>query len=381
MKEFVFKVDELLPKLGIVAGVLANKNVMPTLNCARFDISASNVATITTSDNVTWVSVKQDVETKSEQDFSFCVSCKDLLQTLKNLTGREVVITLNEEKNILQASHISGNFTLPYENAENFPPAKYEEGAAHRFNISAQRLANAVADVEYAVCSDEVHIVMCSIHFDVENNHVITVASDGLKLVRYTQDIAENIEEPFSFNLPKKPAHLLPTLLNGNEGFVQVVCTKTTLGIKAETFTLSTRLQDGKYPNYNRVIPVKDTCTHNYFVDKGAICDALKRLLPLGNAATPLVVVSFKGSELTLTTENTDYSKSAKEHLTCTAPNEEDFVIGFNGAFLLQALSNVQDNNVALSCIDSNRAALICPQNQAQGIDYTSILMPLLIKL
>ena len=381
MKEFVFQVDELLPKLSMVAGVLANKNVMPILDCARFDISASGVATITTSDSVTWVSVKQEVETKSENDFSFCVSCKDLLQTLKNLSGREVTIALDEEKKTLQASHISGDFTLPFENAEDFPPAKISQESSHKFNISAQGLANAIASVEYAISSDEVRIIMCSVHFEVTKDNMIAVASDGLKLVRHTQNVSEGAEEPFDFNLPKKPAHLLPILLGNDEGSVQVICGETTLGIKSDFFTLSTRLQDGKYPDFNRVIPTKETCVHNYFVDKNALCDALKRLMPLGNAATPLVILSFTDNKLMLKTENMDYSKSAKEHLTCTTQEGGDFVIGFNGAFLLQAIGNVQDNNIALSCIEPDHAALICPQTQAEGVDYTSILMPLRIEL
>lgn len=393
MKSFYFLVDEVLPNLTYVSSIVANKSPLPILDSVYITIH-DDKATLMASDSVSWLKLScRMINAGDEKDYSFCVNAKDLLSSLRVLGGRQVDMLLNEDKKVVECKHKSGTFTLPYESAEDYPQPKIEwqeEGKFSQATLAAIPLAQAIGKVEYAIANDPIRPIMCGVYLDFVGYDLICVASDGRKLMRYTMEKALVNCEPLNvgFILAQKPAHIVTTLLsNMIEGsVVELGFDERTSVIKTSTFSLVTRLVEGKYPNYNAVIPQNQPIC--YKTSKGELIDALKRVIPLGNSNIQLVVMEFDGKgKLVLSSENLDFSKSAKEELdnvqNMTEESSQGLRIGFQSEMLMQTIQNVPTEEIELLFIGQDRAGSFLPvygeEEKDKALAYTAILMPLMI--
>lgn len=377
MKKIVLNTAELLPKLTQVVGLVANKSSLPILENVLFRAkSETNELYLTTSDNESWLVVKffaLDVE----EDTSFCLNAKDCLTTMRNLSDTTITLTVEESARIINGGYSNGKFSMPYVNADEYPQAPVANDLKEK-GIGAQQLLAAIDKVRFAMANDELRPVMNSVHFDFLQDKLVTVATDGQKLVRYTDENAKGEDSVDYFTLPKKPANLLPLLLQKENGMVSVRFNDKNAVVSSDGFHLVTRLLEARYPNYNTVIPDRANLPKKAIVNKDAILGALKRVMPMGNMSIELVKLSFGNNRVTISTENLDFSTSASEYIDCDYSGEE-FAIGFKGSFLVQVIQNVNDDEIQMAFTDKSHAAIIEPKTQLDGFDYISILMPMLI--
>lgn len=377
MKKIVLNTAELLPKLTQVVGLVANKSSLPILEHVLFRAkSETNELYLTTSDNESWLVVKffaLDVE----EDASFCLNAKDCLTTMRNLSDTTITLTVEESARIINGVYSNGKFSMPYVIADEYPQAPVANDLKEK-EIGAQQLLAAIDGVRFAMANDELRPVMNSVHFDFLQDKLVTVASDGQKLVRYTDENVKGDGSIDCFTLPKKPSNLLPMLLQKENGTVSVRFNDKNAVVSSDGFHLVTRLLEAKYPNYNSVIPDSTKSPKKAIVNKDAILGALKRVMPMGNTSIELVKMSFGNNRLTISTENFDFSTSASEYIDCDYSGE-DFEIGFKGSSLVQVIQNVNGDEVKMAFTDMSHAATIEPKTQLDGFDYISILMPMLI--
>lgn len=377
MKKIVLNTAELLPKLTQVVGLVANKSSLPILEHVLFRAkSETNELYLTTSDNESWLVVKfftLDVE----EDASFCLNAKDCLTTMRNLSDTTITLTVEESARIINGEYSNGKFSMPYVNADEYPQAPVANDLKEK-EIGAQQLLAAIDGVRFAMANDELRPVMNSTHFDFLQDKLVTVASDGQKLVRYTDENVKGEGTTDYLTLPKKPSNLLPMLLQKESGMVSVRFNDKNAVVSSDSFHLVTRLLESKYPNYNAVIPDRASAPKKAIINKDSILGALKRVMPMSNMSIELVKMSFGNNRLTISTENFDFSTSASEYIDCDYSGE-DFEIGFKGSSLIQVIQNVNDDEIKMTFTDMSHAAIIEPKTQLDGFDYISILMPMLI--
>jgi DNA polymerase-3 subunit beta len=204
---------------------------------------------------------------------------------------------------------------------------------------------------------------------------MVSVGTDGRKLVKYKDmTITSNDDDVKSVTIPAKPCKALLSMLKGCD--TSVLFNDSALCVTGNDFALVTRLIDGKYPNYNAVIPT-DNCKVAT-IQKDDIISALKRVLPMGNTSSELVALSLTQGMETVSTEDVDYSKSASENILCEY-NDEDITIGFKGSILLQMLQITDGEKVRRALRNPSSAGIITEDVDSEQHEFIALVMPMML--
>lgn len=384
MNKITFMSDEILPSLAMVSSVVNPKNSLPILNDVRIetkdDGNGGTILVFMASDSETWLQMKATCE-ESDKDVAICIEAKSLLQALRNLGGKRVEMTIDDDKHTVLCSYGNGRFSLPFDNANEFPLPIATIDDAKEKRIDAQKLLTAIEKAGFATANDELRPVMNGVHFDFYPYGMVTCATDGHKLAKYT-DLTITFDGDANpvidgYTLPKKPCHtLISVLANTVAGDVKISFNDRLVAVNNTMFKMTTRLIEGRYPNYDAVIPKENNKIA--LVDKAAFVSALKRVLPMGNSNSELVALGFNSGNMTISAEDFDFSKSASEDVCCDY-TQEPFSIGFKGSVLLQMLQNIDGDVVKLAMSDASRAGVISEDKSHECYDYTSIIMPMLL--
>lgn len=382
MKIIKFQTEDFLPSLAMVNTVVLAKNTLPVLSDVRIETKADGnggtYAELMTSDSETWLQMKAPLA-EAEVGIVICIEAKGLLQALRNLGGKPVTMEIDDSKHIVKCDYGNGHFSLPYEDAQDFPlPMAAPDGAKTKL-MDAKKMLTAIEKAGFATANDELRPVMNGVHFDFLPTCMIAVASDGHKLAKYV-DLTVTCDEiePSGFTMPKKPCSTLLNVLGSTvAGDIKVMFNDRCFTVNNTQFKMSARLIEGRYPNYDSVIP-KDN-DRIVTIAKNDFVAALKRVLPMGNANSELVALSFSMGMMTISAEDFDFSKSASENVGCDYAQEE-FTIGFKGSTLLQLLQNIDTDNVKVMLKDPSRAGVLCEDKPNGVYEYTSLIMPMLIQ-
>ena len=216
---------------------------------------------------------------------------------------------------------------------------------------------------------------MNGIYFDLTPDHLAVVASDGHKLVR-NKIFTIKSEEPSAFILPKKPANLLKNLLGKDGGDVTIRFDERNAEVNYGDGVLLCRLIEGRYPNYNSVIPQNNP--NEVRLDRLSLLAALRRVQPFANDSSNLVRFHVEGSTFQLDAEDYDFSKTATERMTCDY-NGMPITIGFKGNAFIEILGNIECSDVIIQLADSSRAGLVLPSEQPENQEVVMLMMPMLI--
>ena len=382
MKLIKFQTEDFLPSLAMVNTVVLAKNTLSILSDVRIetksDGNGGTYAELMTSDSETWLQMKAPL-TDAEVGIVICIEAKGLLQALRNLGGKPVTMEIDDSKHIVKCDYGNGHFSLPYEDAQDFPlPMAAPDGAKTKL-MDAKKMLTAIEKAGFATSNDELRPVMNGVHFDFLPTCMIAVASDGHKLAKYA-DLTVTCDEieQSGFTMPKKPCSTLLNVLGSTvSGDIKVMFNDSCFTVNNTQFKMSARLIEGRYPNYDSVIP-KDN-NRIVTIAKNDFVSALKRVLPMGNANSELVALSFSMGMMTISAEDFDFSKSASENVGCDYAQEE-FTIGFKGSTLLQLLQNIDTDNVKVMLKDPRHAGVLCEDKPNGVYEYTSLIMPMIIQ-
>ena len=216
---------------------------------------------------------------------------------------------------------------------------------------------------------------MNGIYFDLTPDSLTIVATDGHKLVR-SRNFNIKSEAPASFILPKKPANLLKNTLEKNDSEVTIKFDSQAAEIEFENGTLNCRLIEGRYPNYNSVIPTDNP--NLITIDSKALMAALRHVLPFASESSQLVKLKVDANALELNSEDIDFATSAKESIPCEFVGQP-LMIGFKGSSLLEILSNIGSDEIVIQLADPSRAGIIVPAIQPEDQDILMLIMPMLL--
>ena len=195
------------------------------------------------------------------------------------------------------------------------------------------------------------------------------------KLVKYYRTDAKS-SGLATFIMPKKPLNLLKSLLASDDVEVTVEFNETNARFSFADTTLVCRLIDGKYPNYDAVIPKQNP--NKLTIDRNAFLNSVKRVSIFSSKTTHQVRLKITGSELQLSAEDLDFANEANERLTCQYEGE-DIEIGFNAIFLLEMLNNLNTEEVTLELSEPNRAGILKPHGQEEEEDILMLVMPVML--
>lgn len=372
--KFTLSSTVLANNLTALSRVINSKNSLPILNDFVFEVKGNRLS-LTASDGENTMHTACDL-VDSTSDCLFAIGNHDLLEAVRSLSEQPVTIDLNKDDRLATIIYQNGQFSLPVDDANEFPAdQRPADDKSTTINIPSNLLLENINRSLFATAQDELRPVMNGIYFDLTAESLNLVASDGHKLVR-NRVFAVHSETPAAFILPKKPATLLKNLLAKNDTNVSVTFDGRNAEIDYEDGVLVCRLIEGRYPNYNSVIPRDNP--NSAVIDRVALLAALRRLQPFASETSNLIKFSLENNELKLTAEDFDFSKTATEKITVDYTGRK-LDIGFKGSAFIEVLSNFESNEINLLLGDASRAGLVTPSEQPEGQEVVMLLMPMLI--
>ncbi|MBP5338839.1 MAG: DNA polymerase III subunit beta [Prevotella sp.] len=360
-------------RLAALARVINSKNSLPILGDFLFEVIDGRLH-LTASDSEVMMKTSLELN-ENDGNGCFCVGNHDLLEAVKGISEQPITFEIDQASNLARINYQNGMFSLPVENADEFPQPQQIGDGATVITIPTSVLAENVNRTLFATAQDELRPVMNGIYFDLTANHLAVVASDGHKLVR---NLILNIrsEQPAAFILPKKPATLLKGVLGKQGGDVVIRFDERNAEIVFEDGIIVCRLIEGRYPNYNSVIPQSNP--NQLTVDRIGLLSALRRVQPFSNDSSNLIRFHVENGTLQLDAEDYDFSKTATERIACDY-NGMPMSIGFKGSSFIEILSNFECEQVVIQLADPSRAGLVLPMEQPENQDVLMLMMPMLL--
>ena len=371
--KFVVSSSTLSSHLQVISRVIASKNTIPVLDCFLFELRDS-LLKITAADSETRMITSVEVK-EVEGEGIFAIPSKNLLDSLKELPDQPISFDIDDTTLEMFILYENGKYNFIGQSGDEYPQSKPLKDNANKIEISAENLLSGISRTLFATAEDELRPVMNGILFDIFETDITFVASDGHKLVRFKNSSAKGNEKA-AFILPKKPANLLRSVLPRETGMVTIGFDDNNAYITMEHIVIISRLIEGRYPNYNGVIP-KDN-PFKITVDRLLIVNALKRVTVFSNPASSLIKLQLSPNSIFVSAQDIDYSTSAEETVACVYEGEE-ISIGFKGTYLIEILSNIPSAEVVLQLADPSRAGLMLPVENEADEDLLMLLMPMML--
>ena len=368
--KFIVSSSQLLKQLQVLGGVINSNNTLPILDNFLFEVS-ENQLKVSASDLETTMSAVVTIE--SDSSGSIAISARLLLDTLKTFPDQPLTFK-TEGDSIIEISSDQGKYDMAYFGGDEFPKSVSLPSPSKTI-IPSNILATAISKTIFAAGNDDLRPVMSGVFFQFSSQNLTFVATDAHKLVKYTRtDVTA--DKTAEFIMPKKPLNLLKGVLSGEED-VTIEYNDANAKFTFENFVLICRLIDGKYPNYEAVIPKENP--NKLTVDRASFQNSVRRVSIFSSKTTHQIRLKMAGTELNISAEDIDFSNKADERLNCDYQGD-DMQIGFNSRFLNEMLSNLSSNEVLIEMSLPNRAGILTPiDGTDEGEQITMLVMPVML--
>ncbi len=371
--KFVISSTALTGRLQAVGRVINSKNALPILDCFLFELRDGTLS-VTASDSETTLITTIEVA-DSQAEGRCAIVAKTLLDALKEIPEQPLTFDVNPQTLEVTVQYLNGKYSLMGQNANEFPvPVQLSASAVH-VDIDAQVLQSGINRSLFATADDELRPVMNGVYFDITTEDITLVASDGHKLVR-CKTLAVHGNERAAFILPKKPAALMRGLLAKEQGNVILEFDERNASFTLSDYRMVCRLIEGRYPNYNSVIPQNNP--YKVTIDRQMLIGALRRVSIFSSQASSLIKLRLLADQIVISAQDIDFSTSAEETLTCQYDGAP-MSIGFKSTFLIDILNNIAADEVVIELADPSRAGVIIPVEQEENEDLLMLLMPMML--
>jgi len=371
LMKFIVSSSYLLKQLQVLGSVINTSNTLPILDNFLFELD-NNQLSVSASDLETTMQATLQIDSSSQG--SVAVPAKLLLEILKTFPEQPLTFSV-QDNNTIEISSNSGKYALAYASGDEFPRSVSLENPSST-NVPAEVLATAISKTIFAAGNDDLRPVMSGVFFQFSPEGLTFVATDAHKLVKYSRtDVRAS--EVADFIMPKKPLNILKNILGSSEAEVKIEYNDSNATFSFDNYVLMCRLIDGKYPNYEAVIPKENP--NKLQIDRTQFQHSVRRVAIFSNKTTHQIRLKIAGTELNISAEDVDYSNKAEERLTCDYQGD-DLQIGFNSRFLIEMLSNLQSDMILLEMSLPNRAGILTPiDGLDEGENVTMLVMPVML--
>lgn len=372
--QFSIAIDILLPALQSVIGVVEKNKTLAILSNILVNIREGR-CTFTGSDLEVEITTQFPIQ-NTQLTVDFTVPAKKLLEICKNLdSGVLLNFELIDNKLILKARR--SRFTLITLAAEAFPNLD-PMSTKSSFRMPQRDLKFVIDSTQFSMANNDVRYYLNGLLFEVFDKELRLIATDGHRLafsfVDSLTDFQEQSEEDVAKQIivPRKAISELNRLVNDSEEMITLSLSESHLSVSFASLTITTKLIDGKFPNYERVIPAEELCNKNIIADRDVLKRSLARISVLSSEQFSSAILTFSENSLVATVHNAE-QEEAEENISIEYSGEE-FTVGFNESYLLDALNAIEEDQVVMSLTDTNSSCLIRGLNN-EKVKY--VVMPM----
>lgn len=360
--------NELNEGLSAVIGAVPSKATLPILETILFE-SEDGRLKLTATDLE--ISIIEYIDADIEVEGAVAIPAKRLLETLRQLPNITVFFDVDENQNI-QFRTDKGKYKLVGEEPDEFPEVPNLDGNV-TISTDTGLIQDAIGKTMFAVSTDDLRPAMMGVFFDIGADASTFVATDGHRLVRFTNKNLVS-ETPLSFIVPDKALNLVAKSLDSLDCELKV--SDDHAQFKSGSTIVITRLINEQYPNYESVIPRDND--KELLIDKNQMLSTVRRVSVFSSTTSRQIRLHMDNDKLTIRAEDLDMSSEAKETISCDYSNDE-MEIGFNAKYLADVLSNVDGDEAKFEFSTPNRAGIVKPVEEAEGQEMLMLVMPVML--
>ena len=360
--------ENIVAALQSVVGIVERRHTLPIL---------ANVMIQKTPQSVQLTSSDLEIQIRTEADlggdsanFTTTVGARKLMDILRSMPSDQMVSLESQQSKLILKSGKS-RFTLQTLPAEDFPLVQESPSFGPMFSIPQKTLKELLHQVSFAMAVHDIRYYLNGILFVAEGKQLSLVATDGHRLA-YTSATLELEVPKQEVILPRKTVLELLRLLSDKDGMIDMQFANNQAKFKFEGKEFVTKLVEGKFPDYNRVIPKN----HKNAVTLGRVT-----LLNTLQRTAILTSDKFKGVRINLDTSMLRVAASNAEQEEAVDEIEVDYngdsiEIGFNVTYLIDVLTNMSQDMVRMELADSNSSVLV---TMAENPNFKYVVMPMRI--
>ncbi len=361
--------NELLKPLQAVVGIVERKQPLPILSNVLLKKNSDGVRFITTDLEIQIeAQLKTELQTTGGPE-AITISAKKLQEILRAIPD-ESAVSLDIQENKLVVKANKSRFSLQTLPAQDFPSLTEQLTSSVKIEIEQGKLKRLLASVQHAMAQQDIRYYLNGVLLVIEGNSIKLIATDGHRLAYIAEQLASEYPKK-EVILSRKTVNELLKLLSESEDKLHLELAEKQVRVTFSDIVLTSKVIDGKFPDYTRVIP---NHTNHLTLNRVVILQALQRAAILSNE-------KFRGVRLLLTEKNLQIISSNSEQEEAQEDIETDYQgvaldIGFNVNYLLEGINNINSTNVTLSFGDQNSSLLITIPEQS---DYKYVVMPMRI--
>lgn len=372
MGNMIVNIGDLLPKVTRVVSILRSKNVMPILSSLLVEPFDGSLF-ITGSDGDLRLTEKLSITDCTCTGKKFCVEGNDFLKAIKNLQGPTIDVDFDDEKHKMTIKSGKARIQLPFKDGSEYPVMKNEKADCPTLDASSSVLYKVISKSIIAVSDDPLRPMLCGVKLTFDKDMIECAAANRLSLIVCRE---ENLEKSNvgSFVLPSRVAKLLLSILSSYDGIVRIEPTESNVVISTKFTKLFAVVSEGKYPDYNRVIPQKNDVIS--LLDKQELEYAIKCALSM-SADNRRVCLKFSEDNVNISAEDIEVGKGSTTDMKAKNAVPREISIGFNGNVLLELIHNIEEDFVAFELKNERSSALLRAGDESLRANYVSIIMPM----
>jgi len=366
---FVISREAILKPLQLVSGVVERRQTLPVLSNVLLVLNDSGELAITGTD----LEVELIGTVQLEGKFTageITVPARKLVDICKSLPEDSTLeFTMDSDKKMVIKAGRS-RFSLATLPAADFPNTEDEPGTIE-LTLPQRELKKLLDGTSFAMAQQDVRYYLNGMLFELTKDYLRVVATDGHRLAMQTLETQNNVVEPVQLILPRKGVVELGRLLVGDEDTVSIVFGRSHVRAKTSDYTFTSKLVDGKFPDYNRVLPKGGDKI--VIGDTQELKQAFSRTSILSNEKYRGIRMLLSQGEIKIIANNPD-QEEAEESVSVDYSGEA-LEVGFNVSYLLDVLSVLNSDKTKITLLDSNSSALV--ERADGGGSALYVVMPL----
>lgn len=357
--------DAILNPLQMVNNVIERRQTLPILSNVLISVK-NNKLSLTGTDLEVELINSCNIENNEEGDTT--LPAKKLFDICKALPeNSNIEILIDQERAVLKSGR--SRFTLSTLSATEFPSIDALI-SPFEFSISQKTFKKLIDQTQFCMAQQDVRYYLNGLMFELSNNQIIAVATDGHRLAFCQADVELNPGETRQVIVPRKAVNEISRLLEDSDEEVKVSLSENHIRITASDVIFTSKLIDGKFPDYQQVIPQK--CDNEVKSPRDNLYQAFHRTSVLSNEKYRGMRLQLSDNQLQATVHNPEQDEA--EEVIEVSYSGDEFEIGFNVAYLLDALSAIKSDEVVMQLTDSNHSCLLFGTDD---VDSKYVVMPM----
>lgn len=347
--------------------VIPTRTTLPILNSIKWDVSDGKLKMHSTDLEITLLT---ETEVDSEIDGSVAVPARKLSEIVRELP-REPIIVSVEDNFRIKLQGLTGNYSIAGSDPDDFP-AVPGEGLVDRITVSGGKFRRMIEKTSFAVSRDDMRPTLCGIFLQATDKDIRAVSTDGHRLSRFIDTAFQGGEKTFETIVPVKALNLASKNA-AEDDEIKIASSGNYLRLGLKDGFLYSRLIEGKYPQYENVIP--RTNSNILTINVESLISAVRRVSIFSNALTKQIRFNLTAGSMTITAEDYETGGEAEEKLAVDYQGEE-MIIGYNAGYVMDAMRQIDAEDVKFLIGNADSACIIEPIEQETDQNFMMLLMP-----